>query len=261
MVDGFVADRMKAGASNGEINRELAIVKRAFALATRARKVHTRPFVEMLPEAPPRARFFEHGDFERVCGLLPPEIAALARFCYITGWRWKSAVRPLTWAQINMAADTITIDAGKTKGGEPRIFVMTSERRKLLKTRRVATDALELRTGKPCALVFHRNGEPLVSFYGTWRAASTAAKVPGRLLHDLRRTAIRNLVRAGVSESVAMKMCGHKTRAIFDRYNVSSEKDLHAAAALLSAHHKHLSRQASTTRVLRSWKSPRQRLA
>ena len=83
--------------------------------------------------------------------------------------------------------------------------------------------------------------------------------MPGRLLHDLRRTAIRNVVRAGVTEGVAMKMCGHKTRQIFDRYNVSDEKDIRAAAALLSAHHKALSQAALTTKSLHLVQRPKPR--
>ena len=101
--------------------------------------------------------------------------------------------------------------------------------------------------------VFHGDSKPVEvnAFYDSWKTACGTAKVPGRLIHDLRRTAIRNLVRAGVSEAVAMKMCGHKTRSIFDRYNVSSEKDLKAASALLSAHHKELAKQAKAGRRTR----------
>lgn len=84
VIDAFVAGRKKTMASNGEIKRELAIVKRAFTLAMRAHKVHARPHIEMLPEAAPRSGFFEHTDFGRVCQNLPAEIAPLARFCYIT---------------------------------------------------------------------------------------------------------------------------------------------------------------------------------
>ena len=125
---------------------------------------------------------------------------------------------------------------------------MTTGLRKLLKAQQKATDRLEASGGTPCPWVFHRQGQPISHFYRRWRAACEAAKVPGRLLHDMRRTAIRNLIRAGVSERVAMQMCGHKTRSIFDRYNITSDKDLRQAATLLSAHHKHLTREAGRIR-------------
>lgn len=248
VVDAFVAKRKKANAANGEINRELAVLKRMFTLAMQARKAHSRPHIEMLKEAPPRAGFFEYGDFQRVLPQLPPEVQPLAQFCYITGWRWRSEVRELTWTQVDLRRGTVSIDAGKTKAGEARVFHVTPELKKLLKKQRAYTDRVEAETDKPCALVFHRGGQPIEWFYTSWRNACDTAKVPGRLLHDLRRTAIRNLVRAGVSETVAMKMCGHKTRSIFDRYNVSSENDLKAASVLLGAHHRALARQARASK-------------
>jgi integrase len=82
--------------------------------------------------------------------------------------------------------------------------------------------------------VFHRNGQPIRSFYDSWRTACTGAGVPGRILHDFRRTAVRNLVRAGVPERVAMTMTGHKTRAVFERYNIVSAGDLDDAARRLN---------------------------
>src|SRR5262249_16886441 len=85
---------------------------------------------------------------------------------------------------------------------------------------------------------FHRNGKPVdKSTWGRqWRAARDRAYLPGKLFHDLRRTAIRNMVRAGVAESVAMKISGHRTRAVFDRYNITDERDKRKAVEATRAY-------------------------
>ena len=61
--------------------------------------------------------------------------------------------------------------------------------------------------------------------------------LPGRIPHDFRRTAVPELVRAGVPDAVAMRLTGHLTRSVFERYNVVSDADLTTAAARLDAFH------------------------
>ena len=79
------------------------------------------------------------------------------------------------------------------------------------------------------------NGKPIVGFRKRWDKLTASAGCPGLLFHDLRRSAVRNMIRRGVPETVAMKISGHKTRAVFDRYNVTSEQDLADAALKIEA--------------------------
>jgi integrase len=134
-------------------------------------------------------------------------------FAYITGWRIDSEVLPLEWRHVDFDAGEVRLDPGTTKNREGRTFPMTAQLRALLERQRTITDAVQRRASALCSRVFHRNGAPVRRFQGAFTAACREAGCPGRLLHDLRRTAVRNLVRAGIPERVAMQMTGHETRA------------------------------------------------
>jgi integrase len=228
----YIAARQEQRAANATINRELAALKRAYSLACQAGKLLTRPYIPMLKENNVRTGFFERDQLEAVLRHLPEAIRPVATFGYLTGWR-VSEVLSLTWRQVDFTAGTVRLEPGTTKNLEGRLFPFTPELRALLETQKAVTTALSSRTGRIVPSVFHRHGRPIRSFYGSWRAACRAAGVPGRIFHDLRRTAVRNLERAGVSRSVAMKMTGHKTEAVYRRYAIVSESDLREAAVKL----------------------------
>jgi integrase len=236
-VRAYVERRQAAGAANATINRELAALKRLFNLAKRARRIlaDNVPHIEMLQEDNIRTGFFERDQFEAMRAALPAELRAVVTFAYLTGWR-KNEILSLDWRQVDFAAGTVTLDPGTTKNRDGRVFPFAAlpELKALLEAQRDETSALEREKAVIIAPVFHRSGARIVSIDGAWRTACTAAGCPGRILHDFRRTAVRNLVRAGVPERVAMLLSGHKTRSVFERYNVVSEADLSTGVARLA---------------------------
>ena len=222
------------GVSNAQINRELALLKRAFNLAIQGGTLLTKPHIPMLRESNPRSGFFERDQFHAVLPHLPDAVRGVVEFAYITGWRVPSEVLTLRWRQVDWAGAEVRLDPGTTKNREGRVFPFTTALRTLLERQLTASRALEAR-GIRCPYVFHRNGRPIKSFIWAWRNACRLAGCPGRLVHDLRRTAVRNLVRAGVAERVAMRLSGHLTRSVFERYNIVSEGDLREAAVKIEA--------------------------
>jgi len=95
-------------------------------------------------------------------------------------------------------------------------------------------------------LVFHLRGEAVGDFRRAWATACDKAKVPGRLFHDLQRTAVRNMVRAGVPQTVAMRVSGHRTAAVFRRYDITTESDIREAMRRTQAH---IARQPTESRI------------
>jgi hypothetical protein len=139
---------------------------------------------------------------------------------------------------VDWETGTIRLERGTTKSGEPRSFPFSAHPRlaEILRGLREETSAHQRVNGTLCPWVFHREGRQVRGwYYDGWRTACKKAGVPGRLFHDLRRSAVRNLIRAGVSENVAMSITGHKTRSIFDRYHIVSSQDQTEAVRKLAA--------------------------
>jgi integrase len=238
----YATARREAGASAASVNRELAIVRRLFVLAMQAGKLLYRPHIPQLRERNARAGFFERATFESVYAHLPDALQPVVMFAYLTGWRIDSEVLTREWRHVDFAANEIRLDPGETKNGEPRVFPLTDELRALLLDRQAAREAAAA-AGYVSPWVFFRlvakgrggtkYPKPILRFNKAWAAACTAAGCPGRIPHDLRRTAVRNMVRAGVPERVAMQLAGHRTRSVFERYNIVSAGDLLEARAKL----------------------------
>ena len=232
----YQAHRLSDGAANATINRECAALRRAFRLGLWAGRVAAVPHIRALAEDNVRKGFFELEDFESVVVFLPSDLPAVFRTAYITGWRVRSELLTRQWCNVDLRAGWLRIEPGEDKNQSGRMFPLTPELQGVLEDQRAHTTAVEKATGQIIPWVFHRQGKPIKFFYTAWRAACAQAGV-ARIPHDFRRTAVRNLERAGVPRSAAMAMVGHKTESIYRRYAIADEGMLTDAAQKLSLLH------------------------
>ena len=228
----YTSKRQVEGASNASINRELAALKRMYnlAAATTPPKVVHVPYIPMLRESNVRRGFFRHSEYLALRSELPEYLKPVLTFGYYTGAR-VGEILNLRWRQVDLKSRTVNLDPGTTKNDQPRTIPLARELVKDLRTLKAIHD-VNWPDGES---VFTRDGKQIRTFYVAWKSACERSGISGRLFHDLRRTAVRNMVRAGVPERVAMAISGHKTRSIFDRYNIVSEHDLHEAARCVEA--------------------------
>ena len=221
--------RRAVGAAGATVNRETSALSRMFHLGVRAGRVPHRPvFPDRLDENGPRQGFFEHAEYAAVRRALPGPYQDVLDFAYYSGWR-KREILDLQWDEVDEGGGVVRLSPARSKTRVGRVLPISDPIAAVLSRRRARR-----RPGD--ARVFTRDDTTVRAWRRAWPAACRQAGIPGRLLHDCRRTAARNLVRAGVPERVAMVLTGHTTRAIFDRYCIVNEADLHQAGAQLVAY-------------------------
>ena len=137
---------------------------------------------------------------------------------------------------VDLEAGWLRLDPGESKNGEGRMFPITPELKAVLKAQLERTRSFELATGQVVPWLFHREGKPIRDFRWAWEKACSLAGI-SRIPHDFRRTAVRNLERAGVPRSAAMAMVGHQTEPIYHRYAIADEVMLREGAEKLAALH------------------------
>ena len=210
----FIAAKSGAGSANASINRMIALLKRSFNIAE-----IPFPKIEKLKENNVRKGFVENDRFWFFYGHLPEHLKALAIFAYETGCRC-SEIISLRWKQLDWQSGFVRLNPGETKNDEGRVIPLSGMTMFMLN-----------RLPKVSDFLFTYKNKPLRNFKTGWAAACKAAGKGYEhfLFHDLRRSAVRNMVRGGTPERVAMAVSGHKTRSVFDRYNIVDEKDLQAA--------------------------------
>jgi integrase len=227
-VDQFKAERKSAGASNATVNRSLAALRRMFKLAVEKGKLQIAPPIKMLPEADPRTGFIEIDQYEKLRAALPDYIKPILQIGFYTGMRLGEILN-LKWTGVDLAENMIRLTPAECKNKDGRAIPMIDGLPEMFEG---------LRRKNPNAeyVFLGIHGEQISSFRRAWTKATEAAGMPGLLFHDMRRSAVRNFIRAGVERSVAMKITGHKTESVFERYNITSEDDVRNAAEKLVEH-------------------------
>lgn len=235
-VIAYAAHRTTEGAKTATVNYELAMLRRAFRLGKK--KVPAIPEIKTPDPKNARTGFFEREQLEAVLRHLPEYFRPVVLTAYMTGWRARSELLTRQWKDVDFEHGWLRLEVGEGKTGQGRAFPFNvyPELRAVLEAQRSRVREMERATGRIIPWVFPKSdGSKLVSYDPAWRKARRAAGIPGRLMHDFRRTAVRNLERAGVSRSAAMRLTGHATASVYDRYAIVDSAMLEEGVAKLAA--------------------------
>jgi site-specific recombinase XerD len=248
----YITTRQTAKAAPATINNELAALGRMFTLAIRAGKAATKPYISKLALNNARKGFLEHDQFISIQKRLPEDRQPVLERAYITGWRVHSEILTRKRHHLDLKAGWLRLEPNETKNREGRMFPLTPRLRDLLEYQLARTEALQRASGEIIPWLFHRDGKPIKTFRRSWVTACAAAgfghvikntkgkvikEVADRIPHDLRRTAVRNLERAGLPRSAAMILIGHRTESIYRRHAIADESMLQEAGEKLAVLH------------------------
>jgi integrase len=218
----FSNERLKAGVTNSTVNNSLALLRRMLRIAHEDGKLQSVPMIRLLKSNPARKGFLPREKFDELVSHLPAHMKPLITFLYWCGVRLGEALQ-IDWSQVNLDRAVIRLEDEQTKSGDARIVPLPDVLVTMLKKSKR-----------------HGNVFDGTNLRKAWGKACTAAglgtlgeidergnrKYNGLIIHDLRRSAIKNLMKVGVSEKVAMTISGHKTRSVFDRYHIVDDADV-----------------------------------
>ena len=215
--------------STANVNRTIAVMKRMFNLAVREELMEKTPCwgVRMLPEDNTRDRILSLEELDRLLHHLPRHAGLVVHFAYLTGMR-AGEIFNLTWDKVNLTKRIIRLEAKDTKTCEPRVVFLCQPAYDIL------NEAGRVRF-LDHNLVFTYRGKPLKKVKKAFSSACRKAGINNFRFHDLRHTFITNMRKAGVDHSVIMKLTGHKTAAMFLRYNSVDLEDARGAYQKLEA--------------------------
>jgi integrase len=222
------AEMLRAKASNATVNRYLEVLRRAFSLAV----THDPPLVgrvphfAMLKEDNTRTGFVDDEQYRRLLVSLPEHLRGMLIFGYHLGMR-KTALRNLRRDQVDWPAKVIRTEAPRGAKQQGRVLPIYGDMIPWLEMQMTTWPRVKGRW------IMHQGGAQIGEFRKSWATACKLAGLPGLLFHDLRRSAVRNMERAGVPRSQAMAITGHKTASVYSRYAIVSEADVKSAGEKL----------------------------
>ncbi len=229
----YRANRATVGKAPATVDNELGALRAAYRLARTQERISRVPHVPLYHADNARQGFTDREQFETLVGYLPSVLADVARFAYLSAWR-RGEVVPLRWTQVDRNVHEVRLET--SKNGRKRTLPLEGELSEIIE-RRWQARQFETPNGTALSpLVFHVGGRPIIDFRKAWAAACRAAGVAGLRFHDLRRSAIRNLIRAGVPQSVCMALSGHRTVSTFIRYAIASDDDKREALRAVAQH-------------------------
>jgi len=233
--------RIKQDASPATVRYEMAILQRMLALAQEDGKLEVMPAFPRIKVNNAREEFMTDGEFAGLMVELPTHLRGFIGFRFHTGWR-SSETASIRWQDVDWENGVVRLRRGSTKNDDPREFPFSElpDLRDVLVAQRQYTDEVERRLGKEIAWVFHRQGNPIRYYRRSWirackRVGAIGADGKPKVPHDLRRSAARRMERAGIPRSIAMRLIGHKTENVFQRYAVVASTDLNAGVRKLAA--------------------------
>jgi len=253
-IAGYIELRVAAGAATASVNRELAALKRMFRLALQSERLMRVPYIPRLKERNVRKGFVKDAEYEalaRETAAVGLWLRAMFEVGYTYGWR-KSELLSRRMHHADLLERTLRLDPGETKNGEARLVEMTSKVFELLKECSAGKAADDFLFTRALDRRGHRvkTGGRIVDFRQDWEMVCKAAGVPELRFHDLRRSAVTNMVRDGVSEKLAMEVSGHQTRSIFDRYHILDRTQMRVATRKMEHGAQSRIREASQRELL-----------
>jgi integrase len=235
-VSEFKKKRQKSGAGPSIINRSLSCLRRMLVLMHQRKKLRVVPFIEMLPEPEPRQGFLKPARYAELENAMQEDLRPVLFYLYITGCR-SGAAKKVDWTQVIFEDGKVAIllRAAQTKNKEPLLLVLPEKLAAVLRS-----SPIEKRIGpvfKTTNLTKAFRKACVQVGLGKWRDPEDHDEgYEGLLLHDLRRSGVRNMRRAKVPEDTAMKISQHKTRSVFIRYNIVDTDDIHDAIEQTAAY-------------------------